>query len=91
MTCSYWFWPGTCSSTTVRGATGTVDTAVLHREREVPAPGLDRRCVMAEKRTTGYGRSGKKWLAIYAIAGAVALLIVYLVFFSEGGGTGGLY
>jgi hypothetical protein len=47
---------------------------------------------MAEKRTTGYGRSGKKWLAIYAIAGAVALLIVYLVFFSEGGGgTGGLY
>jgi len=46
---------------------------------------------MAEKRTTGYGRTGKKWLAIYAIAGAVALLIVYLVFFSGDGGTGGLY
>ncbi|HEX6580449.1 MAG TPA: hypothetical protein VF195_06230 [Actinomycetota bacterium] len=46
---------------------------------------------MAEKRTTAYGRSGKKWLAIYAIVGAVAFLIVYLVFFSEGGGTGGLY
>ena len=46
---------------------------------------------MAEKRTTGYGRSGKKWLAIYAIAAAVASLIVYLVFFSDGGGTGGLY
>ena len=76
----------------MRGATGAVDTGVVHREREVPALRLDRRCVMAEKRTTGYGRSGKKWLAIYAIAGAVALLIVYLVFFSEGGGgTGGLY
>lgn len=74
----------------MRGATGAVDTAVVLREREVPALGLARRCVMAEKRTTGYGRSGK-WLAIYAIAGAVALLIVYLVFFSWGGGTGGLY
>lgn len=75
----------------MRGATGAVDTAVVRREREVPAPGLDRRCVMAEKRTTGYGRSGKKWLAIYAIAAAVAFLIVYLLVFADGGGTGGLY
>lgn len=46
---------------------------------------------MAEKRTAGYGRSWKKWVAIYAIAGAVVYLIAYLVFFSGGGGTGGLY
>jgi hypothetical protein len=44
---------------------------------------------MAEKTTTGYGRRWKKWLAIYAIAGTVAYLIVYLVFFSDGGGAGG--
>lgn len=46
---------------------------------------------MAEKRTVGYGRGWKKWLAIYAIAGAVVYLIAYLVFFSDGGGAGGLY
>lgn len=72
----------------MRSATGAVDAAVLP-EREASAPGLDRRQVMAEKRTTGYGRRWKKWLAIYAIAGTVAYLIVYLVFFSGGGGAGG--
>lgn len=75
----------------MRSATGAVDTAVRHRERDVPAPGPDRRHVVAEKRTAGYGRSWKKWVAIYAIAGAVVYLIAYLVFFSGGGGTGGLY
>jgi hypothetical protein len=42
----------------------------------------------------GYSRrSWKKWLAIYVIAGAIAYLIVYLLFFahSGGGGGGGLY
>jgi hypothetical protein len=69
----------------VRSATGAVDTAV-HQSGKCP---LDRRQVMAEKRTTGYGRRWKKWLAIYAIAGTVAYLIVYLVFFADGGGAGG--
>jgi hypothetical protein len=48
---------------------------------------------MAQK-STGYGRrSWKKWLAIYLVAGAIAYLIVYLLFFahSGGGGGGGLY
>jgi hypothetical protein len=48
---------------------------------------------MAQK-STGYGRrSWKTWLAIYLIAGAIAYLIVYLLFFahSSGGGGGGLY
>jgi hypothetical protein len=45
---------------------------------------------MAE-RTTGYGRRWKKWLAIYPAVGAVAYLIVYLVFFTHGGGGGGIY
>jgi hypothetical protein len=48
-----------------------------------------------EGKKTGYGRSWKKWLAIYVGAGAVVYLIVYLVFFahvfSGGGGGGGLY
>ncbi|MGH2679533.1 MAG: hypothetical protein ACRDG8_03470 [Actinomycetota bacterium] len=39
----------------------------------------------------GYGRSWKKWLAIYAIAGAVVYFIVYLVFFTDGGSGGGFY
>jgi hypothetical protein len=46
---------------------------------------------MAEKRTTRYGRIWTKWVAVYAIAGAIAYLIAYLVFFSGDGGTGGLY
>jgi hypothetical protein len=37
-----------------------------------------------------YGRSWKKWLAIYAVVGAIVYLIVYAVFFSGGSG-GGLY
>lgn len=48
---------------------------------------------MAQK-STGYGRrTWKKWLAIYLVAGAIAYLIVYLLFFahSGGGGGGGLY
>ena len=43
----------------------------------------------------GYGRNWKKWLAIYLVAGGVAYLIVYLVFFAHifagSGGGGGLY
>jgi hypothetical protein len=38
-------------------------------------------------KSSGYGRSWKKWVTIYAVAGAV----VYLLFFSDGGGGGGLY
>jgi hypothetical protein len=49
---------------------------------------IERRCIMAEKRT-GYGGRWKKWLAIYLVAAAVAYLIVYLVFFYDGGGNGG--
>jgi hypothetical protein len=51
---------------------------------------------MANK-DTGYGRRWKKWLAIYAVAGVVVYLIVYLAFFynggggAAGGGGGGLY
>jgi hypothetical protein len=46
---------------------------------------------MAEKRTTGYGRRWRKWLAIYLFAGAVVYLIVYLVFFADGCGAAGPY
>jgi hypothetical protein len=43
-----------------------------------------------------YGRNWKKWLAIYAIAGLLVYLIVYLAFFynsggGAAGGGGGLY
>jgi hypothetical protein len=36
----------------------------------------------------GYRRKWKKWLAIY-LAAAVVYLIVFLVFFSHGGGGAG--
>ena len=38
---------------------------------------------MAQK-GAGYGRNRKKLVAIYAVAGAVAYLIAYLVFFAHG-------
>ena len=38
---------------------------------------------------TSYRRNWKKWAAIYVAVGAVVYLIVYLVFFSGGGGSGG--
>lgn len=38
-----------------------------------------------------YGRSWKKWLAIYAAAGLVVYLIAYFLFFADGAGGGGLY
>ena len=42
------------------------------------------------QKSTGYSRrTWKKWLAIYAIAGAIVYLIVYLLFFAHGGGAGG--
>ena len=42
------------------------------------------------RKSTGYSRrSWKKWLAIYAIAGAIVSLIVYLLFFAHSGGLGG--
>ena len=49
--------------------------------------------VATMQKSTGYSRrSWKKWLAIYAIAGAIVYLIVYLLFFAHsGGGGGGLY
>jgi hypothetical protein len=43
---------------------------------------------MAEQHTN-YRRNWKKWLAIYVAVGAVAYLVVYLVFFAGGGGGGG--
>jgi hypothetical protein len=43
---------------------------------------------MTEK-MSGYGRRWKKWLWIYLAAGAVAYLVVYLVFFHQGGGGSG--
>jgi hypothetical protein len=36
-----------------------------------------------------YGRTWKKWLAIYVAVAAVIYLIVFLVFFRHGGGGGG--
>jgi len=48
--------------------------------------------VATMQKSTGYSRrSWKKWLAIYAIAGAIVYLIVYLLFFAHSGGGGGLY
>jgi hypothetical protein len=55
-----------------------------------PAIETERSCEMADK-TTGYGGKWKKWLAIYAVVGVVAYLIIYLVFFHHGGSGGGLY
>jgi hypothetical protein len=44
------------------------------------------------QKRTGYGRtSWKKWLAIYAIAGAILYVIVYAVFFAHSGGGVGPY
>jgi hypothetical protein len=43
---------------------------------------------MANK-SVGYGRKWKKWLAIYAVAGVVVYLIVYVAFFAGGGDAGG--
>jgi hypothetical protein len=45
---------------------------------------------MAQK-SAGYGRSSKKWVAIYVVAGAIAYLVVYLLFFTHGGSGGGGY
>lgn len=44
---------------------------------------------MTDKNRTGYGRNWKKWLAIYAVVGAVVYLVIYLLFFAPSGG--GLY
>jgi hypothetical protein len=43
---------------------------------------------MAQK-GSGYGRSWKKWLAIYAAAGIVVYFVVFLLFFHHGGGSSG--
>jgi hypothetical protein len=44
------------------------------------------------QKRSGYGRtSWKKWLAIYAIAGAIVYVIVYVVFFAHSGGGVGPY
>ena len=41
------------------------------------------------RNSTGYGKSWKKWVAIYLAVGAIAYLIIYLVFFTHGGSGGG--
>ena len=53
----------------------------------------ERRSDMAEQRrdTKGYGRSWKKWLVIYLVAGALIYGLVYLILQSSGGSGGGLY
>ena len=38
------------------------------------------------QRQAGYGRKWKKWLAIYLAGGAVAYIVIYLVFLHHGGG-----
>jgi len=46
--------------------------------------------VATMQKSTGYSRrSWKKWLAIYLIAGAIAYLVIYLLFFTGGGSGGG--
>jgi hypothetical protein len=45
---------------------------------------------MAERNASYRGR-WKKWLAIYAVLGVIAYLIIYLLFFHHGGSGGGLY
>ena len=76
------------------GAIRQCRTPVVPGERCVTAHRMSWRNVMAN-RGTGYGRRWKKWLAIYAVAGVVVYLIVYLAFFYDGGGGaaggGGLY
>jgi hypothetical protein len=45
-------------------------------------------------KSTGYGRNWKKWLAIYAVIGAIVYLIIYIALtYGSGaaGGGGGLY
>ena len=49
-----------------------------------------RRCEKAQK-GTGYGSKWKKWLTIYLIAGAIAYLAIYLLFFTGGSGGGRPY
>jgi hypothetical protein len=52
----------------------------------------ERRMEEGEMAQSGsYGRKWKKWLAIYAVVGAIVYLIVYAVFFANGSGSGGLY
>ncbi len=34
---------------------------------------------------SGYRGNWKKWLAIYVVVAAIAYLIVYLIFFRDGG------
>ena len=41
---------------------------------------------MDEGKSSGYGSRWKKWLLVYVAVGAVAYLVVYLVFFHHGGG-----
>lgn len=37
-----------------------------------------------KKKKSGYGSRWKRWVLIYLAVGAVAYLIIYLVFFSDG-------
>jgi hypothetical protein len=44
---------------------------------------------MEDQAKSGYKGRWKKWLLIYLAIGAVAYLIIYLVFFHHSGGYGG--
>jgi hypothetical protein len=44
-----------------------------------------RETVMSDEKPEGYGTNWRKWLLIYAIAGVVAYLLIYFLFFSDGG------
>jgi hypothetical protein len=50
--------------------------------------GRAKEAAMAQK-VAGYGRRWKRWLAIYAVVGVVAYLILFLLFFHGGGGSAG--
>jgi hypothetical protein len=40
---------------------------------------------MSEQKPGGYGTNWRKWLLIYLVVGVVAYLLIYFLFFSDGG------
>ena len=64
-------------------------SSVVHRDRERSVRHIEIAEVHdGREARQSYGRSWKKWLAIYVAVGAVAYLIIYLVFFTHGSGGG---
>jgi hypothetical protein len=64
--------------------------------RVLPGSANERRKSLVEQKQEqgGYGSKWKKWLLIYAVAGAIVYLVIYLVFLRDsgyggGGGSGG--